>query len=316
MQLKLQKSLLTAAKILVVLAFLWWSAQFLSRISWSDFEMVDMNNAYLLMIAIAMVVLNWGAELLKWQITLKKVGIRAQRKVMIQSMLAGISTGLVSPNRIGNFIGRMVFFHPKKRALVILGSLYGNLAQFIASVFMGLPGLIFAGNEFLSERFQQPFFWFMAIATFLVVVFYLYFPWIPDSLFRRLLFRRANVALDFQQKAKQLITPLLYWSFVRYLMFTTQYVLLLLAFGASFSWGLVAGILMTYLIATLVPGVVMGKLLVRETVAIVVLSQFVSNPSIILVSSVSLWLINLAFPALVGLFVFLKSKSDDTPALV
>jgi uncharacterized membrane protein YbhN (UPF0104 family) len=315
-QLKLQKSLLTAAKIVVVLAFLWWSTQLLFKISWSEFKFVRLKFWYLLLIAITMVVFNWGAEFLKWQFTLKNVGLPSSTKVILKSLLAGISTGLVSPNRIGNFIGRMVFFHPKKRALVILGSLYGNLAQFVASVFIGLAGLFFVGEKLMAERFHQPFIWVMVVITLIVMFFYLSFPWIPASLFKRLLFRRANVVVDFQLKAKQLIIPLIYWSLVRYLIFTTQYVLLLLAFGAPFSWGLVSGIFLTYLITSLVPGVVMGKLLVRETAAILVLSPFISNPSIILVASVSLWLINLAFPALVGLFVFLKSKSDDNPILV
>ena len=61
-----------------------------------------------LIICLVLMIMNWGLEALKWQVLVKST----QPLNFIQafgSVLAGLATGLITPNRIGNFIGRNAY---------------------------------------------------------------------------------------------------------------------------------------------------------------------------------------------------------------
>jgi hypothetical protein len=50
-----------------------------------------------------------------------------------------------------------------------------------------------------------------------------------------------------------------------------------------------------------------GKLVIRESISIWILSQYIENTGIILISSILLWCINQGIPAIIG-FPFLKMQ--------
>lgn len=104
--------------------------------------------------------------------------------------------------------------------------------------------------------------------------------------------------------------PLLLISALRFFVFSLQFLLVLTAFGATFSLDIFYAIIIVYFFTTLTPSLFMGKLFIRENYALFVLAPFVDNQLIILLASFSVWIINLALPALVGLFYFSKVKND------
>ena len=104
---------------------------------------------------------------------------------------------------------------------------------------------------------------------------------------------------------------LLVLSLTRYLVFITQFGLLLLAFGADYSEDLINALYLHFVITSILPSLIMGKLVIRETVALIVLGSFVSNNAIIILSSLSLWMINLGVPALIGLIILLRKRIAD-----
>jgi uncharacterized membrane protein YbhN (UPF0104 family) len=257
--------------------------------------------------AILLVPINWGLEFWKWLYTVKTMDANVHTSQVTQSLLAGISTGFVTPNRLGNFIGRMLYFKGRKSALLILGTLYGNLAQFIASLIFGVVGFILVGSIVFDIDKESHFSsWLLFVGVFSVFLFAFY-PLLPIE--RLKWFKRyLNVLAKFRLKAKKIALPLLFLSLIRYLVFVLQFSLLLIAFGANYSHELIYGLYLHYLIVTLTPTLIFGKLIVRETVGLFVLSSFVFNPAIIIAASLFLWLINLGIPALVGLYFLVKVK--------
>lgn len=303
------------AKFFVISGVLYFFGARLLKLDWAQFDSVRFVFPVFFFLSFIMVVLNWGVELIKWRTTARVVQIDSRRIVIIESLLAGISTGIITPNRIGNFIGRMMFYSSSSRAMVILGSLYGNLAQFLASILIGLPGLFFLGLHYFSQDIQPILFWGLTAFSVACALCYLLFPWLPVASYFAFT-NKTNLLEKFRVFAQKLVVRLFLLSVFRYLVFATQYLLLLVAFGAEFSYHLLLGISLTYLITTLIPGFVLGKLLVRETVALSVLSHFIPNPAIILIASFALWLINLGLPALVGLFYVIKAKGGGTHVVV
>ncbi|MBK7946332.1 MAG: flippase-like domain-containing protein [Flavobacteriales bacterium] len=65
----------------------------------------------LLVIAVACVLmlLNWGLESRKWRILVSDVE-RISRWRAFMATLAGTPIGLITPNRVGEFVGRVLFF--------------------------------------------------------------------------------------------------------------------------------------------------------------------------------------------------------------
>jgi uncharacterized membrane protein YbhN (UPF0104 family) len=309
-KLKVQKSLLWSVKFLVFVFVLYQLVQRLQKISLDDFSSLAIVKPSYIIIAITLVFVNWGIEAWKWSLTIRKIGFKTSNGRIIQSLLSGISTGLITPNRLGNFIGRMLYFKPKQRALLVLGTLYGNLSQFIATVFFGIIGLCFTLNASIQFEYSDTLIVLSIVLTNLAVLIYFSYPF-SSFMNIPILRRKSNIIQLFRQPAKRLVIPLFILSGCRYLVFILQFTLLLIGFGAMFSHELIYSLYVLYLASTLTPTLILGKLVVRETLALLILGTIIFNPVIILAASFSLWVINLGFPALVGLYFFLKPKPTE-----
>jgi uncharacterized membrane protein YbhN (UPF0104 family) len=243
--------------------------------------------------------------LLKWHIILKTTPQRISLKTTIQSLFTGIATGVITPNRIGNFIGRIIFFGGRSRGLLILGTLYSNFSQFLASILFGCLGFYFLQN---SIPFYSPLLLIIFIIVFTAFLLF-YFFWnkikFPRS---KILKRYTNSIRLFGEVVNPIRIPILALSMMRYLVFSTQYVLLLVAFGVSFSFLLVAAIFLIYFMSTLIPSVFTGKLIIRESASLLILGLFIENQALILLASTLLWIINLGIPSLIGGIILLKTK--------
>jgi len=66
----------------------------------------------------------------------------------------------------------------------------------------------------------------------------------------------------------------------------------------------------TFLITTVVPGIFIGKLLVRESAAVLIFGWIGIPIQIILAVSFLLWLINLGIPALFGWLFWIKKSAE------
>jgi hypothetical protein len=100
-------------------------------------------------------------------------------------------------------------------------------------------------------------------------------------------------------------------SLVRYLVFSLQFYLLLCAFGVPISYpnGMML-IGLVYLLMTIIPTIALTELGVRGSVSLYVFALFLTPLGLwtetiglgVASATTSLWLINLAFPALLGVF--------------
>lgn len=294
-------------KLMLFIGVLYFFVIQISRIEWNQILSVKLNNPLYLLLLIILLPLNWGFELLKWQRILKVNQINYTLKELIYSLLSGVTTGIVTPNRIGNFIGRMLYFKGKVRGQVILGTLYSNFAQFLITIVFGLIGLFFL-KEMLLESFTAHIYSILFVIALLSMLFYFMVPFIklPGL---KVINQKQNVLTHFQRISKSLVFPLFIFSGLRYLVFSFQFFLMLMAFGIEPNLMIYAGILLVYLISTLTPSLFFGKLVIRETAGLLILSLFIGNDAIIIVSSLLLWFLNVGSPSLIGLFFILRRKS-------
>ena len=268
----------------------------LKKIDCKDLHAISIVQPISLVCATLLAFVNQFLEYRKWKSTLTFLDESTQT---VQSYLAGVLTGFLTPSLLGNFIGRMYYYPRKKRSQIIVLTFLGNGAQFLASISFGLLAVALLGQEQLHiPRFNSGI--ALGVIAVMLSVFFL--------------FDKSPVPI---QKWKTKIIPLLagteklrfkilLFSLLRYLVFSIQYCLLFHAFGISFSLDLVLWVWQIYFWSTLAPSLWLGKLFIRESIALWILLPIIGHPEIILLSSVSLWIINHGVTALIALPFFKK----------
>lgn len=304
---KVRKTLVWTLKLVLFIGVLYFFVQQVLRIEFRHFQSIYLSQPFYLIAVVLLLPVNWGLELLKWQRILKANHIDYSLKALFQSLFSGVTTGIITPNRIGNFIGRMIFFKGKVRGQLILGTLYSNFSQFLVTLLFGAIGFILL-KEILFQAYGATIVNTSIVISILSLMFYFAVPIVPLSNFR-FLNKKLNILIQFQKVSTKLIFPLLLFSSLRYLVFSIQFLFMLMAFGAAASFNLYAGILLLYLVSTLTPSLFFGKLLIRETAGLIILSLFINNSAIIVISSLLLWFVNLGIPSLLGLLFILRKKN-------
>ena len=268
----------------------------LKKIDWKDLHAISIVQPISLVCALLLAFVNQFLEYRKWKSTLTFLDESTQT---VQSYLAGVLTGFLTPSLLGNFIGRMYYYPRKKRTQIIVLTLLGNGAQFIASISFGLLAVALLGQEQLQiPRFNRVI--ALSVIALMLLVYFL--------------FDKSPIPI---QKWKTKIIPLLagteklrlkilLLSILRYLVFSLQYSLLFHAFGIPFSLDLVLWVWQIFFWSTLAPSLWLGKLFIRESIALWILLPIIGHPEIILLSSVSLWIINHGVIALIALPFFKK----------
>ena len=100
------------------------------------------NNIWLLLVLLLFTDANWFLEIFKWK-TLASIEKNLSFMDAFEQCLASLTTSIITPNRIGEYGAKALFFKKEKRKKIMLLNLVGNLSQLTATVFFGTIGLIF-----------------------------------------------------------------------------------------------------------------------------------------------------------------------------
>lgn len=276
----------------------------LNRIEPEKWEDFSIKRPFSLLIAIVLVVPNMWMAFMKWKITLKLLEIDEDRKRNVHSFFAGLVTGMLTPNMVGNFIGRLYYFKNEHRGTITFLTLVSNYAQLLATLIFGLVAVFVVGEVHrLGDSWQlMSAFILGCVAAFLFYFFIeLVLKWFKRSRF--LSISRAILKENPMYRWK-----MIGWSIARFMVFTLQFSLVLHAFGETLSFELILAIWQVYLITIMVPSLFLGKLGVKEAISIGVLGALGLNELSIFFSSLIIWFVNSLGPALIGLIICDRPK--------
>ncbi len=283
--------------ILLAVIAVFFYFQFI-KIDWGK-EKIQLIHPFYLILTLLLVPINWLIEWLKWVITLKVAEVQTTQKIKLNAFFAGIITGMLTPNMLGNFIGRIYYFDRRNRISLIVLTLVSNYAQFIASIVFGIIGILILGKIPIDLEIDQFNFILIAIGV-IVSVFYFNFEW-----FFKFLKRKARIHLLIRNinRRRMYRWKILFLSFLRHGIFTLQFSFMLHAFGENLSLENVFWIWQVYLWVTIAPSLLLGKLAIRESIAIWVLTLAGMGELTVLISSFLIWTFNLLLPTIIGLFI-------------
>ena len=113
-----------------------------------------------------------------------------------------------------------------------------------------------------------------------------------------------------EQFSNKILLKIIVLSLIRYLVYSTQYVLLLLLFKVDAEISILFfGVSLIFLFQTFIPSVLLTDIGVRGATVLYVFEGFSLNVAGLLAAAYSLWLINLLFPSFFGaLFILVKKK--------
>lgn len=283
--------------ILLAVIAVFFYFQFI-KIDWSK-EKIQLIHPFYLIITLLLVPMNWFLEWIKWVITLNIAEVQTTQKIKLNAFFAGIITGMLTPNMLGNFIGRIYYFERRNRISLIVLTLVSNYAQFIASIVFGIIGILILGKIPVDFEIDQ-FNFILIVIGLVVILFYFNFEW-----FFKFLKRKARIHLLIRniKRRRMYRWKILLLSFLRHGIFTLQFSFMLHAFGENLSLENVFWIWQVYLWVTIAPSLILGKLAIRESIAIWVLTLAGMGELTVLISSFLIWTFNLLLPTIIGLFI-------------
>ena len=317
MQKKPNKFLSITVKILTVTIS--WS--YLIYIIFRDFNSLNFSFAVnypdtlqilLFTAVIFLMPINWALETLKWKYIISEIEKVSFLK-SFKAVWTGVAVGHFTPNRIGEFGGRIYFLKKDNRIFGSLLTLYGDFAQFIVSFSFGIVALIYfiSNPNFYNQKYLDNNYLLISIliisTAFVIYIFgdYIlrFLSKVPSA---KSFFKQF---LDFPQiKAMKKLNILLI-GIARYLVFIIQFFLILNFFNQNIGFFntfiALAGV---YLLITIIPNYSVSEIGLRLSASIFFFKNFITEIEIILLTSMIIYVVNVGIPVIIGGFFLLKQK--------
>jgi hypothetical protein len=262
-----------------------------------------------------LMVVNWSLETTKWRIALQPIqSIRFGQA--FKAILAGTCIASFTPNRVGEYLGRMLFVDSGNKVVSVAPTILCSMAQMLVTLTVGSLGLFLyhrmtavSPESWLSPVLFKPAIVMTIIAAFALFLVYYKF----DPLVRRVNKWLAKNNRKFsvpENYSFRTLSAILFLSTVRYLVFVLQYGLLFSLFGVPLlGMQVFTGVSVMFVLMAVVPTLTfLTDLGFRWAVGIQVFQVYTSNTAAILAVSLGIWLINLIIPALVGSLLILRIK--------
>lgn len=283
---------------------------------WQQISGSLLNGKTLLVILLMFV--NWGIEARKWQLLVNHVQQFSFTRAF-RSVLSGCSVTMLTPNRVGEYGGRILYVQEGNRIKAISLTLVGSISQLLITLVMGCFGLLFL--RFFSQYSSNalsilPVFWgdlliYLSLAvTVVLLLFYLRLGWLV-RLMEKLptlnkIVQHIRVLDEFDNKQ---LVQILVLSFVRYLVFVLQYVLLLQVMNVEVApWLCFCLMTVFYMVMALAPTFGFIELPMRVSASWTIFKVYSTNELGVSTAALGIWLINLVIPAIIGSLLILSIK--------
>ncbi len=299
-----------ALKILIVAVSIWFIfkqvlvkddlddfIEFYSRLAANPF------NWLLFFLVDFMMGINWYLEAYKWKVLVDKFE-KISLFRSLRATLSGITVSFFTPNRIGEFAGRVLHISPQTRVMAILATFIGSASQLLVTCLFGMFGLALFLPAFLNLNQVYSIIFLVAamIISAILLNMFFHFGFLTKMLHHLKMLRRFDRYLAvFEQYSKQELVSIFLLSVVRYLIFTFQFIIIVRMMGVGLPVFQLFGLIsVVYLLLSFLPSIFLTELPVRGSVALYVIGQYSQEHLGILCASFTLWLINLVIPALIG----------------
>jgi len=277
--------------------------------SFSNITVINLILVFLLMFV------NWSLEALKWKLSVQHVQPVSFAR-SFKAILSGVSFAVTTPNRTGEYIGRVLYMSEGNRLKVISLTVLGSLSQLIVTIFFGLVALVILRPDIDSSGLSGWPVWINllliggSVVLLFLTVFYLRIGLLIRWIDKIPAIKKYIWLIDELEKTDTtLLLRLLSISMLRYLVFATQYFLLFYFFGVEVSWwqGFWA-IALVFFIMAITPTIALFEVVQKIYVTKEIFAIFTVNSLAIGIVTTTIWFVNLVIPAAIGSLLILGLK--------
>lgn len=280
-------------------------------------EAVEVQNPLFFVLALLLMPVNLGLEAVKWRLLLAK-GVQLPLPQALRAVMSGLTLGIFTPGRLGEFAGRLYYLPPRYRVKGTVATLAGSLAQLVMYYLLAAVAL-------LTNPAVLPLapFWFWLLATLLVLaalaLLLIYFRvdglvfWLHKIPFSFPFKSWLRLGARFERRPQWWV---LFLAALRYAVVMVQLYVLMLFMGFSPDFTAALQLIpLLFLGQVLLPSFVLTDLGIRGGLAVFFLGDWAGSPWLAILPSYLLWLINVLLPAGLGwlsLLLWRSRKSNKT----
>lgn len=270
-----------------------------------QFFVLFSKNSWLLLLLLLFTDVNWLLEIFKW-----KTLVSNEKKITFfeayEQCFASLTASLVTPNRIGEYGAKALYFEKKLRKKIMVLNLIGNLSQLAITIFFGIFGLFFLSFYVEVEMFSFNASRFFLILSVLLLLYLIGKNFGITKKLKELTFKILSYSKELPLKIQ---VKTLAYSLLRYLVFSHQFYFFLRLFHIEADYfTLMSLIFSTYFIASIIPGLALFDWVIKGSVAVFIFSLIDLNLLTIVYITTFMWLLNFAVPALLGSIFVLNFK--------
>ncbi len=258
---------------------------------------------------LVLMLVNWFLEAAKW----KRLMIHIERITFyraIESVFCGLTLAIFTPNRLGEYGGRVFFLSPKRRIVGIVAMTVGNIGQLVLTNVFGAIAACFFIHRFIPIEglVFTALVVFASVFCLFFIVFYFNIQWLNGILlsfkFTRK-YKKFYSILGRYRKAE--LFKVILFCFARYVVFSSQYFIL-------FAW-LIPGLhypdilMMTcllFFIQSALPSLDLFDVGIRSITAVELFKHITDQHVAVIACTASIWLINIIIPAILGTYFVFK----------
>ncbi|RAR50320.1 lysylphosphatidylglycerol synthase domain-containing protein [Flavobacterium lacus] len=299
---KAKQFLLVLVKLLIVGSAIYYLYAELSKKNLNDWQLVSTKFTFFSLVGIVFLsVLNWFFEILKWQNLVNTFYKISLKEATVQS-LGSLTASIFTPNRVGEYGAKMLYFPKSETKKIILLNFISNSSQMATTLFFGVVGLMITGLFYDYFSYKIALFLFIILLLFSLFIIFgkkiIIYGFSVEKLIQKIKSFPRNSLKTTQQL-----------SVIRFLIFSHQFYFLLVIFGVEITYSLaLATIFSMYFLASIVPSIHLMDVAIKGSVAFILFGKLGVNQWTIVSITTLMWFLNLVIPVLIGSLFVLKFK--------
>jgi len=260
-------------------------------------------------VVVLLMLVNWGLEAVKWRRLLSNIE-RISLWKSVESVFCGLTWAVFTPNRIGEYGGRVFFLSPKRRIIGVVAMAVGNIGQMVLTNIFGAIALWFFIYRFMHLDYRLNYALMILSAMFCLffIIFYFNIRWLNGLLLSVRFTRKYKKFYSIlgRYKKKELLRILLL-CFARYLVFSTQYFVLFYWLIADISYlDILMMVCIMFFVQSTLPSLDLFDIGIRSVTASYFFSFVTQQDVAVIACTASIWLINIIIPAILGSYFVFK----------
>jgi hypothetical protein len=256
-----------------------------------------------------LMLVNWGLEALKWKRLVRTIENLSLWK-SIESVFCGLTWAVFTPNRLGEYGGRVFFLSPKRRIIGVIAMAVGNIGQLVlTNVFGSIAVCLFVYRfNLLNEELFLALCAFATAFCLFFLILYFNIKWLNGILLSIRWTRKYSRFYQVLGRYKKVeLLKVLLFCLARYAVFTSQYFIML-------NWlipelhpaDIIMMVCILFFVQSALPSLDLFDIGIRSVTALFFFKYVTDKNAAVVACTASIWLINIIIPAILGSYFVFK----------